>query len=309
MKKTIAVIMALAMGLTFASCQNEKESGGTSESASSEEASSSESLPESEAQKETGSDTRILVVSFGTSYNETRKATIEAIEEEIAKVRPDCKVERAFTSQTIINKLKERDGLVIDNVKEAMDRFVSEEVKNVIVQPTHVMAGKEYDELCEAVKPYEDKFESFKMGAPLLTEDKDYENVVDIVAEETKEYAKENTAVVFMGHGTEHPANATYAKLQDTFNAKGLNNYIIGTVEAKPDLEDVKAKLKEMKAEKVVLLPFMIVAGDHATNDMAGDEEDSWKTQLKSEGYEVECVLKGLGEYEGIRTLISEKVK
>ena len=307
MKKTIAVIMALAMGLAFTACQNEKDT--SSDKKESEEISSGEDISASESQKETDSDTRILVVSFGTSYNETRKATIGAIEEEIANVRPDCKVHRAFTSQTIIKKLKERDGLVIDNVSEAMDKFVNEGVKNVIVQPTHIMAGKEYDELCEAVKPYEEKFESFKLGTPLLTEDKDYENAVDAVAEETKEYEGENTAIVFMGHGTDHPANSTYTKLQEAFYAKGLNNYIVGTVEAKPDLDDVKAKLKELKAEKVVLLPFMIVAGDHATNDMAGDEEDSWKTRLKGEGYEVQCVLKGLGEYEGIRNLIAEKVR
>lgn len=308
MKKTIGVMTAPAMGATSVSCQN--ENGTKKEKESSDKKSMSlKSAFKSQRQNKSASDTAILVVSFGTSYNETRKATIEAIENEIAEMYPDCDVRRAFTSRMIINKLKERDNLQIDNVREAMDRLVADKLKNVIIKPTHIIAGKEYDELCEAVKAYEDKFEGFKIGTPLLSEKSDYEKVVNIIFEQTKEYSEENTAIVFMGHGTEHPANAAYTKLQETFLAKGLDNYIIGTVEAKPDIEDVRAKLAKMKAERVILLPFMIVAGDHATNDMAGDGEDSWKTILKSDGYEVKCVLKGLGEYEGIRKLISEKVR
>lgn len=245
----------------------------------------------------------LLVVSFGTSYNETRAATIEAIETAIAAAYPDYEMRRAFTSQIIIDKLEERDGLEIDNVQEAMERLIADGVGTLVVQPTHVMSGEEYDEMMEAVAPYEGQFASVSYGLPLLSSDADYEEVVSILAEETAAYDAEGTAIVFMGHGTHHEANATYAKLQQVLSDAGYDNYFIGTVEAEPALEDVMAMVAESGAGKVVLLPLMIVAGDHATNDMAGDEEDSWKTAFKAEGYEVECVLKGLGEYAGIQAM------
>lgn len=248
----------------------------------------------------------LLVVSFGTSYNETRALTIEAIETAIAAAYPDYEMRRAFTSQIIIDKLAERDGLEIDNVQEAMDRLVADGVGTLVVQPTHVMSGAEYDEMIAAIAPYEDQFASVSYGLPLLTSDEDYQQVISVVTADTAAYDVDGNAIVFMGHGTHHEANATYAKLQQMITDAGYARYFIGTVEAEPSLEDVMAMVEASGATKVVLLPLMIVAGDHATNDMAGDEEDSWKTAFKAEGYEVECVLKGLGEYPGIQAMFVE---
>ncbi|MBQ3426371.1 MAG: sirohydrochlorin cobaltochelatase [Clostridia bacterium] len=246
----------------------------------------------------------LLVVSFGTSYNDSREVTIGAIEKALQDANPDYEVRRAFTSQIIIDKLKERDNLEIDNVQEAMDRLVADGVKNVVIQPTHVMSGFEYDDVVKEINKYADKFDSMKIGSTLLATDKDYDTLISVLTEETAEYNKEGTAIIYMGHGTEHESNATYAKLQEKITAAGYNNYFIGTVEATPSLEDVIASAKEYGAKKVVLLPLMIVAGDHANNDMAGDEDDSWKTAFEKEGFEVECVLKGLGQYKGVQDMI-----
>lgn len=246
----------------------------------------------------------ILVVSFGTSYYETRKNTIDAIEQDIRAAYPDYEVRRAFTAQTIINILEKRDGYNIENVTQALERMVQEGVKNVILQPTHVMTGYEYDDMVAEASKFEGKFDSLKISRPVLVEDADYEALVSVLAEETEAYNADGTAVVFMGHGTEHEANATYTKLQAQFLLAGYRNYYIGTVEATPSVEDVLEAVKATDASKVVLLPLMIVAGDHANNDMAGDEEDSWKTIFTQAGYEVECVLRGMGSYPGVRQMI-----
>lgn len=246
----------------------------------------------------------ILVVSFGTSYYETRKNTIDAIEQDIRAAYPDYEVRRAFTAQTIINILEKRDGYNIENVTQALERMVQEGVKNVILQPTHVMTGYEYDDMVAEASKFEGKFDSLKISRPVLVEDADYETLVSVLAEETEAYNADGTAVVFMGHGTEHEANATYTKLQAQFHLAGYRNYYIGTVEATPSVEDVLEAVKATDASKVVLIPLMIVAGDHANNDMAGDEEDSWKTIFTQAGYEVECVLRGMGSYPGVRQMI-----
>lgn len=251
----------------------------------------------------------VLVVSFGTSYNDTREATIGAVEKKIEEKFPDYDVRRAFTSQTIIDKLKERDNIEIDNVDTAMQKLVGDNVKELIVQPTHVMNGFEYEEMLNAVKPYEDKFTKLSIGQPLLTSDEDYNKVVEALAAETPQLADNGTAVIFVGHGTEHYANATYAALDYRFKALGYTNAFIGTVEGYPDLEKVKADVNALGVNKVVLAPLMIVAGDHATNDICGEEEGSWATEFKKEGYSVECLKKGLGEYEGIRELFAEHVQ
>lgn len=243
----------------------------------------------------------ILVVSFGTSYNDSRDATIGAVEKSITDAYPDYEVRRAFTSQIIIDKLKERDGLEIDNVTEAMDRLVADGVGTLICQPTHVMNGLEYDDMKEEVQAYADHFETLRLGAPLLTSTQDYR---DVVAAIQKEYAvPEDTALVLMGHGTEHFANNTYAALAYHFNQNGSKNIFVGTVEGYPDLDITLQNVQALGAKKVILAPLMVVAGDHATNDMAGDEEGSWKTAFKSEGFDVDCVLKGLGEYQSIRDI------
>ena len=246
----------------------------------------------------------LLAVSFGSSYNETRDATIGAVEAALQAAYPAYEVRRAFTSQIVIDILEEREKLEIDNVTEAMDRLVADGVKEVVIQPTHVMPGFEYDDVMAEISAYADKFDSMKVGDPLLTSDKDYDAVVASLVEETADYNVAGTAVVFMGHGTHHEANSTYSRLEKRLHAAGYTNYFVGTVEGAPLIDEVIESVKATDAKKVVLLPLMIVAGDHANNDMAGDEEDSWKTAFTNAGYEVECVLKGLGQYAGVQQIL-----
>jgi sirohydrochlorin cobaltochelatase len=246
----------------------------------------------------------LLVVSFGTSFNDSREKTIGAIEKSLAGAYPNYEQRRAFTSQIIIDKLRERDGTRIDNVQDAMKRLVSDGVKELLVQPTHVMSGEEYDSVISEIKPFEKKFTRVSYGQPLLITDADYDKVIDALTAETAEYADDHTAVVFMGHGTEHTANATYAKLSQEITTRGISRYYIGTVEASPSLEDVMEEIHTTGGiTRVVLSPLMIVAGDHANNDMAGDEPDSWKSILEARGYEVIPILKGLGEYPDIQNI------
>ncbi|MGI5976615.1 MAG: sirohydrochlorin cobaltochelatase [Candidatus Limivicinus sp.] len=292
LKKMLAALLALCMVLALSACGEETPAEKTAEEAA-------EEAPAAE----TAAKPVILAVSFGTSYNDSRDITIGAIEKALAEAYPDYEVRRAFTSQIIIDKLAERDKLEIDNVTEAMDRLVADGVKDVVIQPTHVMAGFEYDDVMAEIAHYTDKFDSMKVGAPMLTTDEDYDRLISVITEETAAYDEEGTAIIWMGHGTEHESNATYAKLQDKLSAAGYDNYFVGTVEATPTLEDVIALAKDYGAKKVVLLPLMVVAGDHANNDMAGDEEGSWKTEFEAAGFEVECVLKGLGQYEGARDI------
>lgn len=262
-----------------------------------------EESSESEAQTLDG-DTLILAVSFGTSYNDSRDITIGAIEKSLEDAFLEYPVRRAFTSQIIIDKLAERDGLEIDNVTQALDRAVADGFKNLIVQPTHLMNGLEYMDIVNELKEYESDFEKIAIGEPLLTSDADYEAVINAITEDTKSYDDGETAIVYMGHGTEAESNQVYATMQEKLTASGHSNYYIGTVEAAPTLEDVVKALKETGTyKKVVLQPLMVVAGDHANNDMAGDEEDSWKTALEAEGFEVESRLVGLGELAGIREI------
>lgn len=243
----------------------------------------------------------ILVVSFGTSYNDNRDLSIGAVEEAIQAAYPDWEVRRAFTAQTVIDILDDRDSLDVDNVTEAMERLVADGVKRVIVQPTHVMNGAEYDDVVAEVTPYADQFEGFAISNPLLTEYADYEAVIDALMANNENAGSEDTALVYMGHGTHHYANATYSQMQLMLQAEGYENAFIGTVEGFPALENVMANVTAYGANKVILAPFMVVAGDHANNDMAGDEEDSWKTAFVNAGFEVECVLEGLGQNAGVR--------
>lgn len=253
---------------------------------------------------EQSADTAILVVSFGTSFNNSRDITIGAIENEIADAFPQYPVRRAFTSQIIIDKLAERDGLEIDNVTQALDRAVADGIRTLIVQPTHMMSGYEYTDLSNELAEYESDFEKIVLGEPLLTTEEDFQAVATALENATKEFDDGETAIVFMGHGTEADSNQIYSQMQETATEKGLENYYIGTVEAEPTLEDVMAALKEKGSyKKVVLEPLMVVAGDHANNDMAGDDEDSWKNMLEAEGYEVTCRLTGLGEMADIRRI------
>jgi sirohydrochlorin cobaltochelatase len=182
-------------------------------------------------------------------------------------------------------------------------------VKNLVVQPTHLMAGLEYHDLEEEVMSYADAFESITMGENLLAEDGDFEKVAQIITARTAEYDDGETAICFMGHGTEAESNAVYAKMQEVLTADGFEHFYVGTVEATPSLEDVMAAVGEGEYKRVVLMPLMVVAGDHANNDMAGDEEDSWKSQFEAKGYSVECVLEGLGQNEEIQQLYVEHLQ
>ncbi|MDR1558427.1 MAG: sirohydrochlorin cobaltochelatase [Clostridiales bacterium] len=250
----------------------------------------------------------ILAVSFGTSYNQSRSLTIGGIETAIQNAYPDYQVRRAFTSQIIIDKLAKREGLNIDNLEDALNRLVLDNVKEVVVQPTHVMPGAEYDDVIAGVTAFANKFESLKVGKPLLTSDADYDAVAELIVSETAQFRADDTAIVFMGHGTHHPANAAYGKIQEVLANKGYSDCLIGTVEAKPGLEDVQNGLKEMGAKNVVLRPLMVVAGDHANNDMAGDEEDAWKVILTEDGYSVQTVIEGLGQIKGVRDIYIQHV-
>lgn len=248
----------------------------------------------------------LMVVSFGTSYNDNRRLTVGAIEDAIEKAFSDYSVRRGFTSQIIIDHVKARDNVIIDNVGEALERAVDNGVKTLVIQPTHLMNGLEYADLVNEVAEYSDAFEKVAVGEPLLTSDEDFKAVAEAITKSTAEYDDGETAICFMGHGTEAESNQVYAKMQEVLTAAGYDNYFVGTVEAAPDLEDVLAAVEAGEYKKVVLQPLMIVAGDHANNDMAGDEDDSWKTAFENAGYEVTCILRGLGELEEIQQLFVE---
>ena len=248
-------------------------------------------------------DNELLVLSFGTSFNDSRRLTIGAIENDLETAFPGYSVRRGFTANIVIDHVYKRDGEKIDDIGESLDRAVANGVKNLVVQPTHLMNGLEYDELCGKIADYSDAFEKVVIGDPLLTSDEDFQIVADAIVDWTKDYDDGETAVVFMGHGTEAESNAVYQKMQDLLTSGGHTNYFVGTVEASPSLDDVIAAVKAGGYKKVVLEPLMVVAGDHANNDMAGDEDDSWKSAFEKEGYEVTCLLRGLGENETIRQL------
>lgn len=267
----------------------------------------------------------ILVVSFGTSFNDSRVADIKGIEDAIAEANPDWSVRRAFTAQIIINHVQARDGEKIDNVEQALDRAVANGVKNLVVQPTHLMHGAEYDELMEAVEGYKNQFESVKIAEPLLGEvgadatvvnDDKKAVAVELTAEAVKtagydslDAAKEDgVAFVFMGHGTSHTAKVSYSQMQAQMNELGYENVFIGTVEGEPEetaCEEVIKAVAEAGYTKVVLRPLMVVAGDHANNDMAGEDEDSWLSQFNASGSfeSVATQIAGLGEIKAIQDL------
>lgn len=291
------------------------ESLGTSEESSGSESSSEEddeenyetgdaSLDNPRNQDDIG-ENELLVISFGTSYNDSRRLNIGAIENDIEKAFPEYSVRRGFTSNIIIDHVNNRDGILIDDVESALKRSVDNGVKKLVIQPTHLMNGLEYDDLVESVAQYSDAFEKVAIGEPLLTSDEDFAKVEAALIAQTNKYNDGETAICFMGHGTTADSNEVYSKLQTLFDNDGYDNYCIGTVEAKPDIDDVIARVKAGEYKRVVIQPLMVVAGDHANNDMAGDE-DSWKTALEAEGYEVECVIQGLGEDEAIRSIYVE---
>ena len=273
----------------------------------------------------------LLVVSFGTSFNDSRAEDVKGIEDALAEAYPDWSVRRAFTAQIIINHVEARDDEVIDNMQQALDRAVENGVKNLVVQPTHLMHGAEYDEMTEAINGYKDKFESVAIAEPMLGEVGDDATVINddkkavaqaITDEACKEAgfdsmdaaAEAGTAFVFMGHGTSHTANVTYDQMQTQMENLGFKNAFIGTVEGKPEdtaCDKVIEKVKEAGYKNVVLRPLMVVAGDHANNDMAGDDEDSWKSQFVASGdfENVDTQIAGLGRIEAVEQLYVDHTK
>ena len=267
----------------------------------------------------------LLVVSFGTSFNDSRAQDIKGIEDALAAAYPDWSVRRAFTAQIIINHVEARDDEAIDNMDQALDRAVANGVKNLVVQPTHLMHGAEYDEMVEVIDNYKDKFESVAIAEPMLGEvgddatviNDDKKAVAQAITDEAckvagydsmEAAAEDGTAFVFMGHGTSHTANVTYDQMQTQMGDLGFTNAFIGTVEGEPEdtaCEEVIAKVKDAGFKKVVLRPLMVVAGDHANNDMAGDDEDSWKSQFEASGAfdSVDCQIEGLGRVAAVEDL------
>ena len=267
----------------------------------------------------------ILVVSFGTSFNDSRAEDIGGVEKALQAAYPDWSVRRAFTAQIIINHVQARDDEKIDNMDQALERAVDNGVKNLVVQPTHLMHGAEYDELTEAVENYKDKFESVKIAEPLLGEvgadetaiNEDKAAVAEAITAEAVKTAgfdsldaakEEGTAFVFMGHGTSHTAKISYSQMQTQMEQLGYENVFIGTVEGEPEdtaCEAVIEKLKDAGYKKVILRPLMVVAGDHANNDMAGDDDDSWKSQFEASGVfdSIDTQIAGLGEIDAIQQL------
>lgn len=257
----------------------------------------------------------ILAVSFGTSYPETLKANIESVENRLREAFPGYEVRRAFTSRMIVAKLAQRDQVFIDNPTQALERLREEGYTQVVVQPLHIIPGEEFDQIKEVVDRYAQAkvFSAISLGRPILplAEDavhrSDYAAAVQALKGQLPEHSGEQ-AVLLMGHGTKHPANAAYTRLQDALTAAGLPVYL-GTVETTPSLEDVQKILEAKKIKNVLLMPYMLVAGDHAQNDLAGDEPDSWKNRLAAAGYEVSVYMHGLGENPAYGDLYVQRVQ
>ncbi len=250
----------------------------------------------------------ILVVSFGTSILNTFETCIESTENRIKECFPEYEIRRAFTSYMIIKKLKEENRIFIDTVEEALEKMKADGFTEVYVQPLHIMPGDEYDKIIRGVNKYINDFSKLVCGRPILYRENDYTIAVKALKSQLASMDK-NNAVVLMGHGSTHPANSSYALLQFILNDEGLNNVYVGTVEGYPTLENIIPKIKEDNINEVTLMPFMLVAGDHAVNDMAGEEEDSWKNQLESEGFKVNVYLHGLGENKNFQDIYVQHIK
>lgn len=249
----------------------------------------------------------ILVVSFGTSYADTCAKTIGKIEEEIQEKYPEYAVYRAWTSGMIRKKIEKRDGIHTFSVSEAMEQMHKKGIKEVVVQPTHILNGIENDIMEKVIDAFRVFYTKVSVSTPLLTTQEDSRKIVALLIDEWKIH--EDEMLVFMGHGTEHHSDFVYAALNYQFQMKGHGNMVMGTVEGYPTVEEVFEAVKKYQPRRLILTPFMLVAGDHANNDLAGDEEDSWKSIFEKEGYEVECVLKGLGEYPAIRQIFMEHLE
>ncbi|GAA0115523.1 sirohydrochlorin cobaltochelatase [Clostridium senegalense] len=247
----------------------------------------------------------ILVVSFGTSFQCQLKSCIEETENKIKDTFKEFEVRRAFTSNMIIKKLKDRDNIEIDTVKEALDKLKEDNFKEVYVQPLHIIYGEEYDKIKSGMNNYKECFEKLELGTPLLYNNEDYFEAVKAL----KAQIPENQLVLLMAHGTAHKANSAYFQFEYVAKKMGLDRLLFATVEGYPLIEDVLDDLKAKELKEVTLMPLMLVAGDHAKNDMASDDEDSWKSVLEKEGFKVNTYLKGLGENKNFQKIYIKKIK
>ncbi|MEE0026197.1 MAG: sirohydrochlorin cobaltochelatase [Atopobiaceae bacterium] len=299
-----ASLGAFAAAVGLAGCASASTSGGN-EAASEDAAATGSAAPGTATPKPA-----IVVVSFGTSYATSRHITIGAIESDIREAFPDYDVRRAFTAQTIIDHVEKDTGRHIDNFEEAMDKLVTEGVREVIVQPTHLMDGFEYQDVAKSLEDYQDKFDKCALGKPLLASDEDQVAVAEAVKAAMEKYEDPDTAICLMGHGTEAESNSIYATMQGVFDGLGYTNYFVATVEATPTFDDVRDAALEAGYTKAVLRPFMVVAGDHATNDMADTEDSgSFASVMAAAGFEVESVLEGLGQIVQIDDLYVSHVQ
>lgn len=242
----------------------------------------------------------IIVTSFGTTYEETRKLCIEATENRIAERFPDFEIRRAFTSRIVIKRLKERDNYLVDTPTKALEKMKENGIKDIYIQPLLIIEGEEYEKTIREARDFmkENEDLNITIGRPLLSLDVDFENVVDAL-----ELDNRTSSIVFMGHGSTHEMDMSYDKLEKITHEKGYDDVFFATVEGKTRIDDVVEKLKSRNIKKVLLIPFMLVAGDHARNDMASDDEDSWKSILERNGIEVELRVEGLGQRESIQEI------
>ena len=247
------------------------------------------------------------MVSFGTTYEETRRKTIDRLEQEIQEAYPQVTCYRAFSSGIVRKILKERDGMYVMDPEEALLKMKEDGIRHVKIIPTHIIAGLEYQKICNTAKKWKSLFEEIQIGSVLLETEEDYETVAEVLWKELSDQA-EGKILLLMGHGSEHKANASYGKLEGVFRQRSGADVFVATVEGAPELSDAMAQMKFLDRRSVFMTPFMLVAGDHAVNDMAG-EEDSWKTELEEAGYETAVLVKGLGEYAGIRALYQKHLK
>ena len=229
----------------------------------------------------------ILIVSFGTSYKETKEKTLDKIEEDISKAYPDYKIYKAYTSKIIIKKLKETYNISIYTIKEALNKILDDGIKDIIIQPTHVINGVENHKIISEINSYKDNFNSIFIGSPLVNNSKDISTIIDILKKEFS-FVKRDEAIIFMGHGTNYNSNKLYSNMNHIFKEK---------------------ELKAITPKKIYLTPFMVVAGNHAINDMSSDKDNSLKRLLEKEGFNVQCIIKGLGEYKSIRQLYIDHIK
>ncbi len=250
----------------------------------------------------------ILVVSFGSSCEEARKKTITQIEVDIKNAYPSYRIYSAFTSGQIVNKIVRQEGQQVFKIEDVMEQMLEDGIKEVFVQPTFIVHGIQNKELIKKVEKYEASFQVLRVGRPLLTSIKDYKRVIEVFVKEIANISREE-AVICMGHGTIHHLSASFIALDYMFKEEGYENYYVATIRSCPRLDYVIKALKKNNYKKVTLIPFMVVAGYHAKQDLSGEAEEAWRCVLEKEGYEVRSILKGLGEYKGIREIYIDHIK